>query len=96
MAQGTEQHQLFLNRMKNHSRVEQVRTLGIIFAMTVKTENPADYYGNFRNKLYAFFIEQGVILRPVGNTIYLVPPYITSNDELEIMYQTIEKALEIV
>ena len=92
----TEQHQLFLNRMKNHSRVEQVRTLGIIFAMTVKTENPADYYGNFRNKLYAFFIEQGVILRPVGNTIYLVPPYITSNDELEIMYQTIEKALEIV
>ena len=92
----TEQHQLFLNKMKNHSRVEQVRTLGIIFALTVKTDKPADYYGNFRNKLYHFFIEQGVILRPVGNTIYLVPPYITSNDELEIMYQTIEKALEIV
>lgn len=92
----TEQNQVFLKRMKVHPRVETVRTLGIIFALTVKTAKSADYYGDFRNKLYAFFIEQGVILRPVGNTVYIVPPYITTDKQLEIIYQTIEKALEIV
>ena len=92
----TEQNQVFLKRMKVHPRVETVRTLGIIFALTVKTAKSADYYGDFRNKLYAFFIEQGVILRPVGNTVYIVPPYITTDEQLEIIYQTIEKALEIV
>lgn len=92
----TEQNQVFLKRMKVHPRVETVRTLGIIFALNVKTAKSADYYGDFRNKLYAFFIEQGVILRPVGNTVYIVPPYITTDEQLEIIYQTIEKALEIV
>jgi adenosylmethionine---8-amino-7-oxononanoate aminotransferase len=92
----TEQNQAFEIRMKTYPKVENTRTLGIIFALTVKSEKPADYYGSLRNTLYAFFIEQGVILRPVGNTIYLVPPYITTNEELEIIYQTIEKALEIV
>lgn len=92
----TEQNQVFLKRMEVHPRVETVRTLGIIFALTVKTAKSADYYGDFRNKLYAFFIEQGVILRPVGNTVYIVPPYITTDKQLEIIYQTIEKALEIV
>lgn len=92
----TEQHQAFQSRMRVHPKVENTRTLGIIFALTVKTDKPADYYGNLRNQLYNFFIEQGVILRPVGNTIYIVPPYIISNEDLEIIYQTIEKALEIV
>jgi len=92
----TEQNQAFQKRMNLHPKVENTRTRGVIFALTVKTEQATEYYGSLRNKLYNFFIENGVILRPVGNTIYLLPPYITTNEELEIIYQTIEKALEIV
>ena len=33
---------------------------------------------------------------PLGNTIYILPPYISTNEQLEIIYKTIEKALEIV
>ena len=43
-----------------------------------------------RNKLYTFFIEKGVILRPVGNIIYVLPPYIISDIHLEKIYQIFE------
>ena len=86
----------FKNRLEQHPTVEQIRTLGIILAFEIKRETSESYYGDFRNKLYAFFIENGIILRPVGNTIYILPPYITTNEQLEIIYKTIEKALEIV
>jgi adenosylmethionine-8-amino-7-oxononanoate aminotransferase len=91
-----EQHLQFKKRMELHPKVENIRTLGIILAFEIKRESAESYYGDFRNKLYAFFIENGIILRPVGNTIYILPPYVTTNEQLEIIYKTIEKALEIV
>ena len=70
--------------------------LGVIFALEIKTENEESYYGDFRNKLYNFFIENGIIIRPVGNIVYILPPYVISNEQLEKVYLTVEKALEIV
>jgi adenosylmethionine-8-amino-7-oxononanoate aminotransferase len=49
-----------------------------------------------RNKLYDFFIDKGVILRPVGNIVYILPPYIITDEQLQKVYQVVEKALEIV
>lgn len=91
-----QQHQLFKNRIERYANVENIRVLGTIFAFEIKRENTESYYGDFRNKAYAFFIENGIILRPVGNTIYIIPPYVTGNEQLEIIYKTIEKALEIL
>lgn len=91
-----EQHLQFKKRLELHSNTENIRTLGIILAFEIKRESSESYYGDFRNKLYAFFIENGIILRPVGNTIYILPPYVTTNEQLEIIYKTIEKALQIV
>ena len=89
-------HLNFENRIKNHQKVKTTRVLGVIFALEVKTDGEENYYGNLRNKLYNFFIENGILLRPVGNIIYVLPPYVISENELEKVYQTIEKALEIV
>jgi adenosylmethionine-8-amino-7-oxononanoate aminotransferase len=89
-------HLVFEQKIKNHSRVKTTRILGVIFALELKTENQESYYGNLRNKLYHFFIENGIILRPVGNTVYILPPYIITNQQLEKVYQVVEKALEIV
>ena len=91
-----QQHLQFVHRLEKFPNVQNSRTLGIILAFEIRRETAVSYYGDFRNKLYAFFIENGIILRPVGNTIYVLPPYINSNDQLEIIYKTIEKALEIV
>lgn len=89
-------HLVFQNKIKNHPKVKTTRVLGVIFALEIKTETQESYYGTMRNKLYNFFIENGVILRPVGNIIYILPPYIISQNQLEKVYATIEKALEII
>lgn len=89
-------HLDFQKKIENHSKLKTTRVLGVIFALEIKTDSAESYYGNLRNKLYNFFIENGIILRPVGNIVYILPPYIITENQLEKVYQTIEKALEIV
>lgn len=89
-------HLAFEKRVQSHPKVITTRVLGVIFALEIKTESAASYYGNLRNKLYNFFIENGIILRPVGNIVYILPPYIITDEQLEKVYQVVENALEIV
>jgi len=87
-------HKAFAERIKEHPKVKSVRHLGVIFALDLNTDTPR--YGDLRDKLLAFFMKRGVFLRPLGNTIYIQPPYVISNAELNTIYTTIEDALEIV
>jgi adenosylmethionine-8-amino-7-oxononanoate aminotransferase len=89
-------HLAFETKIKEHPKVKTTRVLGVIFALEIKTENQESYYGTMRNKLYNFFIENGVILRPVGNIVYILPPYIISNEQLERVYAIVEKAVEMI
>lgn len=88
-------HLAFKARIDQHPKVKTSRVLGVIFALEVVAEGET-YYGTMRTKLYNFFIENGIIMRPVGNIIYILPPYIMSDTQLETIYSVIEKALEIV
>ena len=89
-------HLAFETKIKLHPKVKTTRVLGVIFALEIKTETNESYYGTMRNKLYNFFIENGVILRPVGNIVYILPPYIISDKQLEKVYGIVEQAIEIV
>jgi adenosylmethionine-8-amino-7-oxononanoate aminotransferase len=89
-------HLDFESKIKNHPRVETTRVLGVIFALEIKSDTKESYYGTLRNKLYNYFIENGVVLRPVGNIVYILPPYIITDTQLQKVYQTIEAALEKV
>ena len=89
-------HLAFQDRIKNHPKVATTRVLGVIIALEIKSDRSESYYGGMRNKLYNFFIEQGVILRPVGNIVYILPPYIMTDDQLQKVYRIIEEAIEIV
>lgn len=89
-------HLEFEKHIESHSKVTTTRVLGVIFALEIETKNAASYYGTLRNKLYDFFIENGVVLRPVGNIVYILPPYIITDEQLQKVYEVVEKALEIV
>ena len=91
-----QQHLAFQQRIQNHARVKTTRVLGVIFALEIARDGQEEYYGNFRNQLYAFFIENGLVLRPVGNIVYILPPYVITNEQLAKVYQVVEKALEEV
>ena len=84
-------HKDFNNRIKNHPKVKSTRQTGIIFALDLNIE--MERYGNLRDKLFSFFMSNGVFLRPLGNTIYILAPYVISEKQLEKVYKTIEDVL---
>ncbi|WP_242133884.1 adenosylmethionine--8-amino-7-oxononanoate transaminase [Aestuariivivens marinum] len=87
-------HQEFHERIKIHPKVKSTRQLGVIFALDLNAE--MERYGNLRDKLFSFFMDKGVFLRPLGNTIYIQAPYVISEEQLQKVYSVIEEALEIV
>lgn len=89
-------HLTFQQKIENHPKVITARTLGVIFAVEIKSDAEESYYGSMRTKLYNFFIDKGVILRPVGNIVYILPPYIMTDEQLQKVYATIEEAIEMV
>jgi adenosylmethionine-8-amino-7-oxononanoate aminotransferase len=89
-----QRHSSFDERIKDHPMVERTRLLGVIFALDLKAET--ERYGNLRDRLYRFFLEQGVFLRPLGNTIYLLPPFTISDEELSRIYESVLKCLEML
>lgn len=88
-------HRDFEDKIKIHPNVKTTRVLGVIFALELKTDDDTSYYGSLRNKLYKFFMENGVIMRPVGNIIYILPPYIITSEQLEAVYDVVERALTL-
>ncbi len=85
-------HIKFGKRIEIHPKVKNLRQLGVIFAFELDVE--MERYGNLRNQLFAHFMKDGIFLRPLGNTIYILAPYVTSNEQLERIYNSIETALE--
>jgi adenosylmethionine---8-amino-7-oxononanoate aminotransferase len=87
-------HQQFNEKIKNHSKVKETRQLGIIYALDLNVS--MDRYGDLRYKLFNFFMENGVCLRPLGNTIYILAPYVITDEQLQKVYKTIEESLAII
>ena len=87
-----EAHKAFGIKIQGHPNVKEIRQLGVIFALDLNIQ--MERYGNLRYQLFDFFMDRGVCLRPLGNTIYVLAPFIISNDELDKIYETIEEALD--
>lgn len=88
-------HRQYLDKwLTNHPKLERIRTCGTIAAMDVKTESLPGYFNDIAPVLKAKFLEAGFLLRPLGNTLYLMPPYCISPDELESIYRIIRQVLD--
>lgn len=87
------QHTQFFEKIKDNPKVRTLRQTGTIIAIEWETGNDTSYLSGLRDTLYNFFLNKGIILRPLGNIIYILPPYVISNDDLAYIYQTIEQAL---
>ncbi|UTD15984.1 adenosylmethionine--8-amino-7-oxononanoate transaminase [Tenacibaculum mesophilum] len=82
----------FSEKIENHPKVNTTRCKGVILAIDLNTN--AGRYGTLRDQLLKSFMDEGVFLRPLGNTIYIQPPYVITKEQLEKIYTTIEKVLD--
>ncbi len=87
-------HQEFNDEIKNHPKVNNTRQLGVIYALDLKVQ--MERYGNLRNKLFKHFMDQGVFLRPLGHTIYILAPFVTTKEQMQKIYEAIKSALDLV
>jgi adenosylmethionine-8-amino-7-oxononanoate aminotransferase len=86
-------HKKFNQRIKNHPKVKSTRQQGIIFA--IDFDVITDRYGDLRYKLFDFYMSKGVYLRPLGNTVYILAPFIISKKQLDKIYLVIEESLNL-
>jgi adenosylmethionine-8-amino-7-oxononanoate aminotransferase len=87
-------HQEFLVRIAGHPKVRTSRQTGTIVVLEWETGTDTSYLSSLRDRLYNYFLDKGIILRPLGNTLYILPPYVISAEDLTYIYQTIEQALQ--
>lgn len=83
-------HQAFAKRLRQHESVENIRQLGTILAFDLKIagEN-SSYFSSIRDMAYNFLLDRGVLMRPLGNVLYFLPPYCTTNEQLDDAYEVV-------
>lgn len=87
------EHLNFQRQWKNHPKLVRCDVLGTILAIEYKTED-ASYYHPLKTRLIDFFQTEGILLRPLGNVLYLLPPYCIRREELQKIYSAITITLE--
>jgi adenosylmethionine-8-amino-7-oxononanoate aminotransferase len=75
IARITASHSQFAAKIKHHPKIKTVRQTGTIIAMEWETGDNTSYFSSLRDKLYHYFLAAGIILRPLGNVLYILPPY---------------------
>ncbi|MFS8037006.1 adenosylmethionine--8-amino-7-oxononanoate transaminase [Xanthobacter sp. AM11] len=80
---------------RDDPRFAGVRRMGTLTALDFAAGD-AGYLAQMGPALAAFFRDRGLLLRPLGNTVYVMPPYCTTGDELDLIYAAIAAAADQV
>lgn len=87
-------HKAFRERIKNYPNVRNLRQTGVILAFEIHTAEENSYFNSLRDTIWNFFLERGLLLRPLGNTVYILPPYCITKEELDRVYDGVVELLE--
>ncbi len=90
----SQQQEAFVNRIQSHPAVRAARNLGTIAALEIAAFEDTSYFNEARHKLYPFFLERDILLRPLGNVIYILPPYVITDEQLSKVYCAIIDLLD--
>lgn len=77
-----------LQPLANHHAVRHFRNTGMIWAMDVDTS-----LADFSRRFFTAAMERGVLVRPIGNTVYLMPPYVLSETDAKWLAEQMLAAL---
>ncbi|TCM19839.1 adenosylmethionine-8-amino-7-oxononanoate aminotransferase [Novosphingobium sp. PhB165] len=88
-----EKQAAWIEKLDRFCHFDNPRTLGTIAALDLKTSGETGYMSDLAPRLMAFFRERDVLLRPLGNTVYVMPPYCITDDELARIWDAIGAAV---
>ncbi len=91
-----QKHAEFAKKLENYKNIKIVRQQGTIIAIELKNEESSSYFNTIRDTIYNFCLERGVLLRPLGNVVYIMPPYCITDTELDTVYGVITDLIQFL
>lgn len=79
--------------LSTHPNVADVRLTGTILAIEIKSYEATGYLNSVGESVAHYFHKRGIIMRPLGNVVYVLPPYCTTEHELSIVLDAIAEFL---
>ncbi len=83
----------FSKTLENHPKIQEIRLCGTILAIELKSVEGNTYFSGIRDIAYRYFLDNGLLIRPLGNVIFINPPYCITDTELELIYEKITQFL---
>ena len=77
--------------LATHPRVKNFRNRGMIWAFEVDSDDP-----QFSRKIFAEGLRRQLLLRPIGRSLYFMPPYVINDDEIEHLMQQTLAVIDVV
>ena len=73
----------FFKELETVSTVSNIRQKGTILAFEVNTEKETTYFSDLRDQLYNYCLDNGIFIRPLGNVVFINPPYCITEEEFK-------------
>ncbi|UFH54591.1 adenosylmethionine--8-amino-7-oxononanoate transaminase [Spirosoma sp. KNUC1025] len=89
-------HADFAKHLASKDTVENIRQRGTLLAFDLVAGEQTSYFNTIRDIAYNFLLDRGVLMRPLGNVLYLMPPYCTTNEQLAYTYSQVNELLMII
>jgi adenosylmethionine-8-amino-7-oxononanoate aminotransferase len=88
-------HKEFLNHLSAHHEIYMPRAMGSVLAFNIADED-GEYKNNNGERLREYFFANGLNIRPIGNAVYLMPPFCITEEQLDRAYQGIFDGLSML
>jgi adenosylmethionine-8-amino-7-oxononanoate aminotransferase len=92
----TEAQEKYVEKTKGHPMLADVRSLGVILALEIKTETSTSYSNSLKYDIYKFFMNRNILLRPLGNVLYFLPSYAFTAEEITLVHNAIDDFLSFL
>lgn len=91
----SDSHAEFQKKIATHKNVLSSQNIGTILSIELKTPEESGYMNTLADKISSWFIQKGILLRPLGNVLYVLPPYCISSADLDYIYGRIEEFINL-
>jgi adenosylmethionine-8-amino-7-oxononanoate aminotransferase len=85
--------------LRDHAHVAEVRQTGMILAIELvrdkASRTPYDWRERRGLAVYRHALSRGVLLRPIGEVVYFMPPYVITPDEIALLGRVAAEAIEV-